>query len=148
MTSVRPSSIFLHDLSNANKAISEEFQLWMIPNSAVEEALEIEGSGHMPMDKARTPSEAWLDNEFLPYSSSLRHPTSLFFGLKLISSKLYQLSHIEDLELSMTSVGPSSIFLHDLSNANKAIFEEFQLRMIPNSAVEKALEIEGSDHML
>ncbi|KAJ9170763.1 hypothetical protein P3X46_018843 [Hevea brasiliensis] len=115
----------------------------------------------------RTPNEAWLDTQFLPYSTSLQHMSSMFFGPKFISSKLYQLSPIEDLELAMTLVRPSSLFLHDLSQAkkfssegygsvsrvyiiceeDKAIPEEFQQWMIANSPVEQVIKIEGSDHM-
>uniref|UniRef100_A0A2P2QNS6 (S)-hydroxynitrile lyase n=1 Tax=Rhizophora mucronata TaxID=61149 RepID=A0A2P2QNS6_RHIMU len=68
-TLVRPGSLFLHDLGQAerltnqgygsvkrvfvickeDKAISEEFQRWMIENSQCHEVMEISGSGHMPM---------------------------------------------------------------------------------------------------
>lgn len=68
-TLVRPGSLFLNDLSRANKftnegygsveqvyvvcsediAIPKEFQLWMIQNSPVREVFEIKGADHMPM---------------------------------------------------------------------------------------------------
>ncbi|KAJ9177201.1 hypothetical protein P3X46_012440 [Hevea brasiliensis] len=103
----------------------------------------------------RTPSEAWLDTQFLPYSTSLQHQTSMFFGPIFISSKLYHLSPIEDLELAKTLVRPSSLFLHDLSNAKNFSNEGygsvsrvyFQQWMISNYTVEEVIKIEGSDHM-
>ncbi|CAN1225229.1 Methylesterase 1 [Linum grandiflorum] len=68
-TLVRPSSLYIHDLSRAEKfteegygsvrrvfviceqdeAINVEFQRWMIQNYAVEEVMEINDSDHMPM---------------------------------------------------------------------------------------------------
>lgn len=115
----------------------------------------------------RTPAEAWLDTQFLPYSSSQCHLTTMFFGPKFLSSKLYQLSPPEDLEQAKTMVRPGSLFLYDLSKANSfsttgygsvkrgyvmcdedlAIPVEFQRWMIENSAVEEVMEIKGADHM-
>ncbi|XP_023518216.1 salicylic acid-binding protein 2-like [Cucurbita pepo subsp. pepo] len=66
---LRPSSLFMQDLSKANnfskqrygsvkkvyivctedKGIPEEFQKWMIHNSGIENVMEINGSDHMPM---------------------------------------------------------------------------------------------------
>lgn len=66
---MRPSSLFMEDLSKANKfskegfgsvkrvyivceedkAIPKEFQEWMIQNDPVEEVKEIKGADHMPM---------------------------------------------------------------------------------------------------
>lgn len=116
----------------------------------------------------RTPAEAWLDTEFAPYSSSQEHMMTMFFGPKFLSDKLYQLSPLEDLELAKTMVRPGSLFLHDLSKANKfsgegygsvarayvvckddiGIPEEFQRWMIANSPVEEVMEIEDADHMV
>lgn len=115
----------------------------------------------------RTPAEAWLDTQFLPYSSSQCHLTTMFFGPKFLSSKLYQLTPREDLEQAKTMVRPGSLFLYDLSKANSfsttgygsvkrvyvmcdedlAIPVEFQRWMIENSAVEEVMEIKGADHM-
>ncbi|CAK7339427.1 unnamed protein product [Dovyalis caffra] len=115
----------------------------------------------------RTPAEDWLDTQFLPYSNSQRHLTTMFFGPKFLSSKLYQLSPTEDLELAKTLLRPGSLFLYDLSKADDfstkgygsvtrvfvvcdedlAIPVEFQRWMIQNSAVEEVMEIKGADHM-
>lgn len=115
----------------------------------------------------RTPVEAWLDTQFLPYSSFQCHLTTMFFGPKFLSSKLYQLTPREDLEQAKTMVRPGSLFLYDLSKANSfsttgygsvkrvyvmcdedlAIPVEFQRWMIENSAVEEVMEIKGADHM-
>ncbi|KDP31868.1 hypothetical protein JCGZ_12329 [Jatropha curcas] len=115
----------------------------------------------------RTPSEAWLDTQFLPYSTSLPHLSTMFFGPKFLSSKLYQLTPIEDLELAKTLTRPSSLFQHDLSMAkkfssegygsvkkvyirceeDKAIPKEFQEWMIENNPVEEVIKMEGVDHM-
>lgn len=114
-----------------------------------------------------TQDEAWMDTQRLPYSSSLQHMTTIYFGPKFLSSKLYQLSPTEDLELAKTLVRPSSLFLHDLSQAkklstegygsvrrvyvvcpeDKAIPLEFQQWMIANNAVQQVFQIEASDHM-
>lgn len=68
-TLVRPSSLFMHDLSKANNFSTEyygsgkrvyvlcdedlgipvEYQRWMIANSPVEQVMEIEGADHMAM---------------------------------------------------------------------------------------------------
>lgn len=66
---IRPSSLFMSDLAktkkfsnegygsvtrvfivcNEDKAITKEFQRWMINKSGVKEVIEIDGSDHMPM---------------------------------------------------------------------------------------------------
>ncbi|CAK9166424.1 unnamed protein product [Ilex paraguariensis] len=43
----------------------------------------------------RIPAEAWLDTQFPPFGSSEEPLTSMFFGPKFLSSKLYQLCPIE-----------------------------------------------------
>ncbi|XP_065876655.1 salicylic acid-binding protein 2-like [Euphorbia lathyris] len=115
----------------------------------------------------RTPGEAWLDSEFSPYSSSLEHQISMFFGPKFLTSMLYQLSPIQDLELAKLLIRPSSLFKHDLSKAtkftnegfgmvkrvfitceqDKAITLEFQKWMIQNCGVDEVVNIKDSDHM-
>ncbi|KAJ8769027.1 hypothetical protein K2173_024023 [Erythroxylum novogranatense] len=69
MSLVRPSSLFVHDLSKSkkiteerygsvkrafilsseDKALPKEFQLWMIENSPVDEVMELKGIDHMAM---------------------------------------------------------------------------------------------------
>ncbi|KAG5241361.1 Chain family protein [Salix suchowensis] len=116
----------------------------------------------------RTPVEAWLDTQFLPYSSSQRHLTAMLFGPKFLSLKLYQLSPPEDLEQARTLIRPGSLFLYDLSMADNfsakgygsvkrvyvicdedlAIPLEFQRWMIENSGADEVMEIKGADHMV
>ncbi|KAK3000310.1 hypothetical protein RJ639_022190 [Escallonia herrerae] len=116
----------------------------------------------------RTSAESWLDTQFSPFGDP-KHPiTSMFFGPKFLSSKLYQLCSIEDLTLATTLIRPGSLFVEDLSKASnfsnerygslkrvfivccedKAIPEEFQQWMIKNSPiVTEVKEIKGADHM-
>ncbi|XP_024030676.1 salicylic acid-binding protein 2 isoform X1 [Morus notabilis] len=117
----------------------------------------------------RTPSDsdAWLDTQFGSYQSPNGPLTSMFFGPKFFSSKLYQLSPAEDLELANTLARPGSLFLEDLSKAkkftedrfgsvpqvyvvceeDKAIPVEFQRWMIENGDVSNVVELCGADHM-
>ncbi|KAB1214680.1 Salicylic acid-binding protein 2 [Morella rubra] len=104
----------------------------------------------------RTPAEEWLDTQFSPYGSVDAPSTSMFFGPRFFSSKLYQLSPIEDLELAKALARPSSLFIEDLSKLAKnfsnegygsvprvyvvceedmAVTKEFQLWMIENGGV-------------
>ncbi|RDY11133.1 Salicylic acid-binding protein 2, partial [Mucuna pruriens] len=111
----------------------------------------------------RTPSTEWLDTEFYPCGKK----TSMFFGPKFLSNKLYQLSSVEDLELAKSLARPSSLFMDDLSkqkNFSKegygsvprayivctkdfAIPLEYQLWMIHNAGFNDVVEIKGADHM-
>ncbi|KAI3700678.1 hypothetical protein L2E82_45315 [Cichorium intybus] len=115
----------------------------------------------------RTPAEAWLDTQFLPYNAENESEISMFFGPKILSLKLYQLCSNEDLELGKILVRPSSLFLKDLANAkqfteegygsvkrafvvcqeDKAINEDFQRWMIENNPVVEEKELTGVDHM-
>ncbi|XP_050211999.1 salicylic acid-binding protein 2-like [Mercurialis annua] len=115
----------------------------------------------------RTPTETWLDTQFAPYSSSLQHLTTIFFGPKVTASKFYQLSPVEDRELAKALLRPSSFFVYDLSKAknfstkgygsvkrvyilcgeDKIITEEFQRWMIENHPVEEVIKIDDADHM-
>ncbi|KAF5752927.1 Salicylic acid-binding protein 2 [Tripterygium wilfordii] len=115
----------------------------------------------------RTPAKAWLDTQFAPYGDSDPPLMTMFFGPKFFASKLYQLSPVEDLELSKVLARPGSLFLADLAKAkkftnegygavtrvfvlcgeDKAIPVEFQRWMIQNSPVQEVLEIMDADHM-
>ncbi|GMN29903.1 hypothetical protein TIFTF001_002609 [Ficus carica] len=115
----------------------------------------------------RTPSESWLDTQFGSFEGTNGPLTSMFFGPKFLSSKLYQLSPAEDLELAKTLARPGSLFLEDLAEANKfsndrfgsvprvyvvcdedlGIPVEFQRWMIENSGVSDVVKIRGADHM-
>uniref|UniRef100_A0A5B6YYA1 Putative salicylic acid-binding protein 2 n=1 Tax=Davidia involucrata TaxID=16924 RepID=A0A5B6YYA1_DAVIN len=115
----------------------------------------------------RTPAEAWLDTQFSSYGSPNNPLTSMFFGPKFLSLKLYQLCSPEDITLATLLVRPGSLFLEDLSNAknfseggygsvarvyvvcneDKGIPEEFQRWMIENYPVKEVKEIKGADHM-
>ncbi|GAV89049.1 Abhydrolase_6 domain-containing protein [Cephalotus follicularis] len=114
----------------------------------------------------RSPPDWYLDSQFAPYSSTQKHLETFSIGPKYVASRLYQLSPIEDLELSKTLTRPGSIFLHDLSttksfsnagygsiarvfivcNEDLGIPKEFQHWMIKNYLVKDVFEIEA-DHM-
>lgn len=115
----------------------------------------------------RTPAENWLDTKFAPYDNSKPSPMSMFFGHNFLTSKLYQLSPIEDLELAKLLIRPGSLFLDDLSKSNnftnerygevarvyiicdedQGIPKKFQEWMIENYPVKHVMEIKGADHM-
>ncbi|KAA8547241.1 hypothetical protein F0562_003895 [Nyssa sinensis] len=115
----------------------------------------------------RTPAESWLDTQFSSYGTSNEPLTSMFFGPKFLSAKLYQLCSAEDLELARALIRPGSLFLEDLCkakkfsnegygsvsrvyvicNEDKAIPEEFQRWLIENSPVKEVKEIKDADHM-
>ncbi|XP_023926568.2 salicylic acid-binding protein 2 [Quercus suber] len=115
----------------------------------------------------RTPAEAWLDTQFSDYGSANQPSTSMFFGPKFLSLKLYQLSPNEDFELATTLARPGSLFLDDLSKAKNFSNEgygsvpqvyvvcdqdlgipvEFQRWMIKNGVPKDVMEINGADHM-
>ncbi|CAN0911872.1 Salicylic acid-binding protein 2 [Linum grandiflorum] len=127
---------------------------------------------------AKAPPNAWLDTEFAPAISSDPDFVTMYFGPEFLTSRLYQLCTkqlcrigqtviMQDLELAKTLVRPSSLYIHDLSRAEKfteegygsvrrvfviceqdeAINVEFQRWMIQNYAVEEVMEINDSDHM-
>ncbi|KAA8535613.1 hypothetical protein F0562_030616 [Nyssa sinensis] len=115
----------------------------------------------------RTPAERWLDTQFSSYGNPSKPLTSMFFGPKFMSARLYQLCSAEDLELAMALIRPSSFFLEDLSKKNnfsnegygsvtrvyvecsedEGIPGEFTHWMLENYPVKEVKEIKGADHM-
>nr|GMC93449.1 salicylic acid-binding protein 2 [Ipomoea batatas] len=115
----------------------------------------------------RTPAEAWLDTQFLPYGTPEDPLTSMFFGPQFMSKKLYQLCSPEDIALGNMLIRPSSLFLEDLSKAKKFSNEgygsvkrpyvicmedigiplDFQKWLIENIGVAEVKEIKDADHM-
>ncbi|KAM6564424.1 hypothetical protein CsatB_024422 [Cannabis sativa] len=115
----------------------------------------------------RSPPSGWLDTEFGPIETPKGPLTSMFFGPDFISTKLYQLTPKEDLELAMSLTRPGSLFIEDLCKAKKlsensygsvpivfvicdqdlGIPLEFQKWMIQNGGVSDVVEIQGADHM-
>ncbi|XP_028764022.1 salicylic acid-binding protein 2-like [Neltuma alba] len=111
----------------------------------------------------RMPAEEWMDTQFRQRGSI----TTMFFGPQFLSSKLYQLSPTEDLELAKALIRPGSLFVEDLSKANNFSEEgygsvpcgyivcdedegiplKFQQWMIQNFGVDETVEIKGADHM-
>ncbi|KAF8409988.1 hypothetical protein HHK36_002508 [Tetracentron sinense] len=112
--------------------------------------------------------ESWSDTQFLPYGSPENPATSVLFGPKFMSSKLYQLSPLKDLTMATMLIRPGSLFLEDLSKAeifskegygsvtrsfiickgDIAMTVNFQRWMIDNDGgVKEVKEIEGADHM-
>ncbi|KAF8012521.1 hypothetical protein BT93_I0624 [Corymbia citriodora subsp. variegata] len=116
---------------------------------------------------ARAPEGAWLDTQFAPIGKPDKPLTSMFFGPDFLSSKLYQLSPLEDLELSKILTRPESLFMEDLSTASNFTREgygsttrvfivckqdlgiplDFQQWMIANCGANHVLEVDGADHM-
>ncbi|KAK2657375.1 hypothetical protein Ddye_010427 [Dipteronia dyeriana] len=116
----------------------------------------------------RIPAENWLDTQFAPYDDSSKSTRmTMFFGPKFLTSKLYQLCPIEDLELAKSLIRPGSLFIDDLSKSNnytnegygkvdrvyiicdedQGIPKKFQQWMIDNYPVNHVMEIKGADHM-
>ncbi|KAK7251096.1 hypothetical protein RIF29_34002 [Crotalaria pallida] len=111
----------------------------------------------------RAPAAGWLDTEFFPRGNK----SAMYFGPNFLSSKLYQLSSIEDLELAKILLRPSSLFVEDISqqkncfhhgygsvprafivcNEDLGIPLEFQQWMIQNAGINDVVEIKGADHM-
>ncbi|KAK4477497.1 hypothetical protein RD792_016723 [Penstemon davidsonii] len=108
-----------------------------------------------------------LDTEFLPYGTVEEPRTSMFFGPKFLSSKLYNLCSPEDVALAKMLIRPSSLFVEDLSrkdafsnerfgsvkrvyivcNEDKAIPVNFQRWLIETIGVAEVKEIKDADHM-
>ncbi|CAJ1942703.1 unnamed protein product [Sphenostylis stenocarpa] len=107
----------------------------------------------------------WLDTVF----SQSENKTTITFGPKFLSEKLYQASSTEDVELATTLVRPGSLFIEDLSQQKNFSMEGygsvplvfivstddheiplgFQLWMIKNAGINvEVVEITGADHML
>lgn len=114
------------------------------------------------------PQDVWMDTEFSSTKAHNEKPlSSIFFGPKVIASKLYQLSSSEDIMLASTLVRPSSLFFDDLERVpafakdrygsvsrfyivccdDALVLKEYQQTMIQGHPVAGMLEIEGADHM-
>ncbi|XP_045786299.1 salicylic acid-binding protein 2-like [Trifolium pratense] len=129
-------------------------------------APDIEHNASYVMEKyiESTPAAEWVDTEFFQSGNK----TSMFFGPKFLSNKLYQQSSIEDLELAKTLLRPGSLFMEDLIQQKNlftkqgygsvphgfivcdddiAIPLKFQHWMIQNAGINDVLEIKGADHM-
>ncbi|XP_030546412.1 salicylic acid-binding protein 2-like [Rhodamnia argentea] len=116
---------------------------------------------------ARAPEGAWLDTQFAPMGEPDNPLTSMFFGPAFLSSKLYQMSPLEDLELCKILTRPGSLFLEDLRTSSNFTREgygstvrvyvacgqdlgiplEFQRWMIATGGADHVVEVEGADHM-
>ncbi|XP_014507095.1 salicylic acid-binding protein 2 [Vigna radiata var. radiata] len=107
----------------------------------------------------------WLDTEFFKSENK----TTIVFGPKFLSKKLYQASSIEDIELATILLRPGSLFIEDLSQQTNFSMQgygsvplvfivstedneiplNFQLWMIQNAGINvEVLEIKAADHML
>ncbi|KAK7263072.1 hypothetical protein RJT34_30656 [Clitoria ternatea] len=111
----------------------------------------------------RTPWAEWLDTEF----TQCGNKTSMFFGPKFLSTKLYQLCATQEVNLAKTLIRPGSLFMEDLSKQKKFSKEgygsvprvfivcsedlgiplHFQLWMIQNAHISDVVEIKDADHM-
>ncbi|XP_057541724.1 salicylic acid-binding protein 2-like isoform X1 [Amaranthus tricolor] len=163
-----------HSLGGFNIAVAME----MFPHKievAVFLAAFMPDSRHTPsfifekfMARIQGQEDFWLDTEFKEGDGDPKEtPTTMLFGLKFLS-KLYHLSPLEDLELGISLIRPSSLFLHDLCKPetklsdekygsvrrvyvvceeDQAISQAFQQWMIENGGVKEVKELKGSDHM-
>ncbi|KAL3526730.1 hypothetical protein ACH5RR_011386 [Cinchona calisaya] len=96
-------------------------------------------------------------------------PTSLIFGPKFLSAKLYQLSPHEDLELASFLMRPIALFddpnlskeialsnenyglvrrVYVVADKDNVLKEDFQRWMIEKNPVDEVKEIHNSDHMV
>ncbi|XP_022858344.1 salicylic acid-binding protein 2-like isoform X1 [Olea europaea var. sylvestris] len=111
--------------------------------------------------------EYLLDTQTIYYGKPEDNRTAVLFGPKFMSTRLYQLSPPEDLNLAKTLVRPTSLFLDELSNSSplsnegygsvkrafiicasdKGIPKEFQLWLIKNFETPIVKEIKDADHM-
>ncbi|XP_047964148.1 salicylic acid-binding protein 2-like [Salvia hispanica] len=124
--------------------------------------------GSTPQLSDITQGEGWLDTQYLPYGSNENPLTSMLFGPNMLSSKLYNLSSREDLELAKMLVRPSSLFHEDLSKIgalvtkegygsvkmayvvcteDKIIPESCQRSQIETNGVDEVKVIQNADHM-
>ncbi|XP_038697375.1 putative methylesterase 19 [Tripterygium wilfordii] len=115
----------------------------------------------------RTSADYWQDTQFANYSNSDPPLMSALLGPKILASKLYQLSPVEDLELAKVLVRPGPLFqkgfakgdkysnagygavtrVYVVCDEDKAIPVDFQRWMIENYPAKEVREIKGADHM-
>ncbi|XP_054810474.1 methylesterase 1-like [Prosopis cineraria] len=106
-------------------------------------------------------------NEEFNMNISSSGSASMIFGFKCLSTKIYQLSPIEDLELAKTLIRPGWLFVEELRKAENFSEEgygsvpkayiackedaiiplAYQRWMIENAGIEDVLEIKDADHM-
>ncbi|XP_028780159.1 polyneuridine-aldehyde esterase-like [Neltuma alba] len=106
-------------------------------------------------------------NEVYNMEISSSGSASMIFGSKCLSTKLYQLCPIEDLELAKMLIRPGYLFVEELQKAKNFSEEgygsvpkayivcgedaiiplEYQSWMIENAGIDHVLEIKDSDHM-
>ncbi|KAK2357249.1 salicylic acid-binding protein [Trifolium repens] len=125
---------------------------------------DIEHSASYVLEKYIESAAEWLDTEF----SESGNKTSMLFGPKFLSDKLYQQTSTEDLELAKTLLRHGSLFMEDLTqqknlyskqgygsvphafivcNDDLGIPLKFQHWMIQNARINDVFEIKGADHM-
>nr|URX65369.1 polyneuridine-aldehyde esterase [Gymnema sylvestre] len=125
------------------------------PSYVLDEYLKWIPEGHM------------IDTQFLPYAGiSEDQETSVLFGHKYISTKLYHKCSNEDIALAKMLVRPMSLFTENLSeikpfpregygsvkrvyitcNEDKAVPLEFQQWLIENIGVAEVIEMKNADH--
>ncbi|CAL9748603.1 unnamed protein product [Musa acuminata subsp. burmannicoides] len=128
------------------------------PSNSVASITEEFSKGH--------PLEAYMDSTV--EISDDQRGFSLAFGRNYLSTRLYQLTPPEDLELATVLLRPGSFFLDDLSNnmvlteanygsvrrafivckQDKAMVEDYQRWMIKRCPGAEVKEIDGADHMV
>ncbi|MED6160854.1 hypothetical protein PIB30_055166, partial [Stylosanthes scabra] len=73
-----------------------------------------------------TAASEWLDTSF----SQCGNKTSMLFGPNFLSTKVYQLCSIQDLELIKCLKRPSSLFIEDLSQEKNFSKEDMDLFLV------------------
>lgn len=113
--------------------------------------------------------ESRMDCQYMFDHGPQSRPTSMIFGPKFISSKLYQLSPPEDLALAIMLMRPVGLYseetvlrdtavtkegygsvrrIYIICDQDKLIKEDFQKWVIDNNPMDEVKVISGSDHMV
>uniref|UniRef100_A0A1D1XMV6 Polyneuridine-aldehyde esterase n=1 Tax=Anthurium amnicola TaxID=1678845 RepID=A0A1D1XMV6_9ARAE len=115
----------------------------------------------------RTPRASWVDNKVSFDRGPDKPSTSMLFGPKFLSSRLYNFCSPEDITLAMSLIRVGCLFQEDLSgeppfsaqtygsvktvyilcDEDLTIPMEFQRWMTENHAVDEVRVVEGADHM-
>ncbi|KAJ0972292.1 hypothetical protein J5N97_020251 [Dioscorea zingiberensis] len=114
----------------------------------------------------RNTGERLLDTQVLFDHGPEKPPTSLLFGEKLISSRMYQLCQPEDIKLATLLLRPTKLFIEELASESlfakerfgsvqrvyiickeDEMFHDLQEWMIEKASIEQVMTIEASDHM-
>ncbi|CAN8314868.1 unnamed protein product [Cochlearia groenlandica] len=114
--------------------------------------------------KRETPDEAWLGSEFVPYGTD---GVSMSLSYEFLKQAMYNLCSVEDLELTLLTKRPGSLFINELLKADNftekgygsvprayivnkedlATTETYQRWMIDNYPPSLVVEMDKADHI-